>query len=85
MVCEKKKYFLLGISASTGTSFTPKSTSQSDKSLTTAMPAALYWLSEKILIDEFSTTTSTFLCSDFNLTNSSGVNTVRRSGGFFRS
>ena len=38
MVCEKKKYFLFGINASIGTSFTPIITSQSDTSSVTSNP-----------------------------------------------
>ena len=58
MVCEKKKYFLFGINAATGTSFTPKSTSQWVKSVQTSMPSASYSSSVKTRMGELSTNNS---------------------------
>ena len=76
MVCEKKKYFLLGIKASTGTSFTPKSTSQSERSAVTSIPKSAYCSSENTLISEVSTLILASECSDCKRTNSSGVKTT---------
>ncbi|MCY1235235.1 hypothetical protein D3C86_1347510 [compost metagenome] len=85
MVCEKKKYFLFGISHSTGTSFTPKSTSQSETSSVTSSPSDLYSSSVNTLISELSTFSCASGCSLSNLDASSGVNTTLLSGGFFLS
>ena len=85
MVCEKKKYFLLGIKFSIGTSLTPKNTSQSEISLLTSTPIFLYSSSTKALISELSTFTEMLGCNCFNLANALGVNTTLLSGVFFLS
>ena len=85
MVCEKKKYFLFEIKASTGISFTPNNTSQSVKSEVTDIPRLVYSSSEKIRISELSTFTSAIGNWACKRTNSSGVKTTLRSGGDFLS
>ena len=55
MVCEKKKYFLLGINASKGTSLTPIRTSQSSIFEVTSNPFSKYCSSEKMRTSDDST------------------------------
>ena len=55
MVWLKKKYFLLGINAAIGTSFTPNKTSQSETSSTTSIPWLVYSISLNTLTKLLST------------------------------
>src|SRR6056297_2210231 len=85
MVWEKKKYFLWGINASMGTSFTPSSTSQVSISVTTWMPFSVYSLSENTRIGDDSTKILAFGYLERTFWHSSGDSTTLRSGGFLRS
>src|SRR5690606_27900643 len=85
MVWEKKKYFLLGIRCSTGTSFTPISTSHSSILGATSIPKSLYSLSVNARIGDGSTTIRALAYFANNLLQAKGGKTTRLSGGLFRS